>query len=289
MAVVIALGQFYPHPAGGGVFGRAVLPAPPGATKSRRVGMDTPVTIGILTAFLPACGRCSITSTMACILIRCRCLSFAAGRALSGRHCRRKAGAAAESLVKLTPAFCHRSPDWPASQDSEEAVAPAECGRCGARARWREFPGRWRGAGRAQLGERIALTGESRPLPRAGRRGDCRQHQPGFAADRAGESGGAKHLAGRWCACWTRRWRKTLPGQLADRFAGWFVAVLLLAAAASYLGWLAIAPDRALWIMVAVLVVSRPCALSLATPAALTAATGHLGRHWHAGPRAAMR
>ncbi|XLM22729.1 hypothetical protein MKD33_09875, partial [Chromobacterium piscinae] len=32
----------------------------------------------------------------------------------------------------------------------------------------------------------------------------------------------------------------------------------------------------ALWIMVAVLVISCPCALSLATPAALTAASGNL-------------
>ena len=66
-----------------------------------------------------------------------------------------------------------------------------------------------------------------------------------------------------WCACWIRRWRKNPAAWLlADRFAGWFVAVLLLAAAASYLGWLAIAPDRALWIMVAVLVVSCPCAVA---------------------------
>ncbi|VEB42472.1 Copper-transporting P-type ATPase [Chromobacterium violaceum] len=63
---------------------------------------------------------------------------------------------------------------------------------------------------------------------------------------------------------------------LADRFASWFVGFLLLAAAGSYIGWHFIDPGRALWIMVAVLVISCPCALSLATPAALTAASGRL-------------
>jgi Cu2+-exporting ATPase len=65
---------------------------------------------------------------------------------------------------------------------------------------------------------------------------------------------------------------------LADRVAGWFVAVLLVLAAATACVWIVIDPTRALWVFVSVLVVSCPCALSLATPAALTAATGALSR-----------
>jgi Cu2+-exporting ATPase len=42
--------------------------------------------------------------------------------------------------------------------------------------------------------------------------------------------------------------------------------------------WYVVDPSRAFWITVSVLVVSCPCALSLATPAALTAALGRLTR-----------
>ena len=64
--------------------------------------------------------------------------------------------------------------------------------------------------------------------------------------------------------------------QLADAVAHWFVIALLMLALAAGIVWQAIDPARAIWIVVAVLVVTCPCALSLATPAALTAATGQL-------------
>jgi len=64
--------------------------------------------------------------------------------------------------------------------------------------------------------------------------------------------------------------------RLADRVAGWFVSVLLLLASLVALWWWQHAPDDAFWITFSMLVVSCPCALSLATPAALTAATGSL-------------
>ncbi|MGO4306415.1 heavy metal translocating P-type ATPase [Cupriavidus sp. RAF12] len=66
---------------------------------------------------------------------------------------------------------------------------------------------------------------------------------------------------------------------LADRVAGWFVGTLLAMAAVTGLVWaLWIDPSRALLVTVAVLVVSCPCALSLATPAALAAAGAALSR-----------
>jgi Cu2+-exporting ATPase len=66
--------------------------------------------------------------------------------------------------------------------------------------------------------------------------------------------------------------------RLADRVAQWFVAGLLVLAAATALVWWQVDPARALPVTFALLVVSCPCALSLATPAALAAAAGALAR-----------
>lgn len=62
----------------------------------------------------------------------------------------------------------------------------------------------------------------------------------------------------------------------ADRVAAWFVAGLLLLALAVFMFWLWHDASRAWPVAIAVLVVSCPCALSLATPSALAAATNRL-------------
>ncbi|MBN9429179.1 MAG: heavy metal translocating P-type ATPase [Burkholderiales bacterium] len=145
---------------------------------------------------------------------------------------------------------------------------------------------------RAAVGERIAvdarivagataidqslLTGESAPVPR--RTGDevlggainagnpvlLRALRP--AQDSAIST--IERLAGRAAAD-----RPRLAG-LADHVARVFVAALLVLAAGVWLTWLAIDAQRALPVAIAVLVVSCPCALSMATPAALAAASG---------------
>jgi Cu2+-exporting ATPase len=67
-------------------------------------------------------------------------------------------------------------------------------------------------------------------------------------------------------------------GQLADRAAAWFVGLLLVITVAVGLVWYVVDPSKVLWIVVSILVVTCPCALGLATPAALTTATGRLTR-----------
>ncbi len=63
-----------------------------------------------------------------------------------------------------------------------------------------------------------------------------------------------------------------------DRIAGPFLWGVLALAALSWGVWMQIDPSRAVWIAVAVLVVTCPCALSLGAPVAFLAAAGELAR-----------
>lgn len=65
--------------------------------------------------------------------------------------------------------------------------------------------------------------------------------------------------------------------ELADVVARYFVAVILAIAFFTWLYWQQTKPDDAFWIMLSVLVATCPCALSLATPTAITCATSRMG------------
>jgi Cu2+-exporting ATPase len=64
--------------------------------------------------------------------------------------------------------------------------------------------------------------------------------------------------------------------KIADKVAHYFVILVLACATLTFVGWTIAGSKDAYWIMISVLVVTCPCALSLATPVALTSATNKL-------------
>jgi len=78
----------------------------------------------------------------------------------------------------------------------------------------------------------------------------------------------------------TREARTQRPAsqQAADRWAAPFLWGVLLLAAGAAAVWSVLDPSRAVWVAVSVLIVTCPCALSLAAPSALLAATMAMAR-----------
>ncbi|MFM8576035.1 MAG: heavy metal translocating P-type ATPase [Limnohabitans sp.] len=134
-------------------------------------------------------------------------------------------------------------------------------------------------AGQTQVDEAL-LTGESQPLSR--RVGDgviAGSHNlSGRVEVRIDQVGAATRYARIVALMESAAIHKPAMAQLADRLAKPFLIGVLLAAAAAAIAWWPQGPGHAIMVAVAVLVVTCPCALSLATPAALLAAAGALAR-----------
>ncbi|GAA4014715.1 heavy metal translocating P-type ATPase [Actimicrobium antarcticum] len=249
--------------------------------KSRTLGMDVPVALGIGAAFIGSVvatvrgtGEVYFDSiTMFIFLLLCsRYLELAA---------RRKAASALNTLQHALPASAWAMPGYPddrtlmlmaASQLREGDVILVRPGEAIA------------ADGIILEGDSAVdlslLTGESRALHR-----DVGARLPGGAVNatqpivvRVTQAARDSTLSILVKLIERAGQGKPQLALWADRVAAWFVGALLLFALVVFCFWQWVDSSRAWPIAIAVLVVSCPCALSLATPTALAAATDRLVR-----------
>jgi Cu2+-exporting ATPase len=246
-----------------------------------RLGMDVPVALGIAVAFcasiwatLRGAGAVYFDSVTMFVFL------LLLGRFVELGARQRAVGALAH-LGKLVPEFCARATGYPASRETETvpvaALAPGQVIVV--------KPGEPIPAdgivleGDSSVNESF-MTGESRPVVKTIGSALMGGSVNGSSAlvmrvERVGADsvlGTIMRLADRANA------EKPRAVALADRAAHWFVLAVLVLAAMTGAWWWIHAPDRTLWVTVSVLIVTCPCALSLATPVALVAATGALAR-----------
>jgi len=243
--------------------------------RRRRAGMDVPVSLGLTIAFtgsvwatVTARGEVYYDSVVMFVFFL-----------LTGRFFemagRKRASEASEALVHMLPVTATRI-----LGDRDETVPVAELVP-GDRLRVR--PGESIPAdgtvleGRSSVDESL-ITGESLPLAKTAGHvvvgGTINMESPlVMRVDRTGEDTVLSSIMRLLDRAQTEKPAIALS---ADRAAAWFVARVLLLAAGVALFWLINDPARWLPITVAVLVVTCPCALALATPVAITAATGRL-------------
>jgi Cu2+-exporting ATPase len=249
--------------------------------RAGRLGMDVPVALGVAIAFgaslwatLHGTGEVYYDSITMFVFL------LLGGRYLELEARHRAAGALAH-LARLAPAFAERLSGYPASLATERVAAGAL--RPGDLLLVR--PGETLAAdgtvlrGCGAVAEAI-LTGESEPRTKAPGNavigGSVNLAEP--LVVRVDRVGGDTVLASIVRLVERAATERQPLAELADRYAHWFVLAVLAIAAATALAWLQLDPPRALWVAVSVLVVTCPCALSLATPVALTVATGELAR-----------
>ena len=238
----------------------------------REPGMDVPVALAIAGAYLASGwavfrGTGEVYFESACMFT----FFLGAGRFLE-MNIRHRSASLCRSLLEAIPTVARRL-----ESDAEELI-PASSLAVGDRFLVR--PGEMLPAdgqvvdGRSSVEEAL-LTGEPWPksagVGTAVLAGSLNIESP--LVVKATRVGGETKLASVVALVDRAQSEKPPIAQLADRVAAVFVTIVLALALATALGWALVAPDRALWVTLAVLVATCPCALSLATPTALAAAT----------------
>ncbi len=249
--------------------------------KLHRVGMDVPVALGVGAAFLASCWA-TVTQQGEVYFDSVTMFVFFL---LGGRYlemtARQKALSVTEALAKLLPAFAQIMPNFPVDRSTQQCVvADLRPGDVVLVRPGEVMPADGRVVEGVSCANESLLTGESRPVPKSpGMRvtgGSINAESP--LVVRVEEVGEETRLSAIIRLMERAAAEKPKIVELADRIASYFVAALLLVALAVAVGWYFVDPSKALWITVSVLVVTCPCALSLATPIALTVAAGALAK-----------
>lgn len=250
--------------------------------RNRRIGMDVPVALGILIAFGASSAATfdpaspwgaevwydSVTMFVFFLL---------SGRLLEQRLRDRTAGSL-EALMRSLPDSVERQgADGMFERIPVRRLVPGDLIRL--------LPGDvvpadgTVTAGESQVDEAL-LTGESTPLlRRTGSAVIAGSHNlSGMLLVRVERAGGETRYAAMVALMEQASVQKPRLARIADRIAGPFVLLVLLASAAAAFWWWPSDPAHAIGVAVAVLIVTCPCALSLATPAATLAAAGALAR-----------
>ncbi|MEY3220757.1 MAG: hypothetical protein RIT27_2114 [Pseudomonadota bacterium] len=246
--------------------------------KRKQVGMDVPVSLGIWLAFLGSVWATitqgehvyydSVTMFVFLLLL---------GRyfELMARH---RSAQASESLVQMLPAMANR-----VKENIIEIVAVVELkiGDIVLIKAGESVPADGKVIEGQSTVDEALLTGENLPLLKTLHddliAGTINIESPlQMRVEKIGEDTVLSHILRLLERAQTE---KPFITQLADKIAAYFVIVILFLAmgVASY--WWIVDPAVWLPITLAVLVVTCPCALSLATPVAITAATGTLTKH----------
>ncbi|WP_232819855.1 heavy metal translocating P-type ATPase [Aliidiomarina celeris] len=247
------------------------------ALKARTLNMDVPVSLAIIFAFFASL-YATIYDTGE---VYYECVTMFAFFLLSGRYlellARQKAMTNAANLMKLIPAIAERETEQGFEKVMVKNLQPGD--------RIHVRPGEVvpvdgvLDSERAWLNE-AQLTGESRPVVKAKQQdvyaGSINQEHP-IVIDVTHTQqntllAGIIHLQDHALG------QKPRIVQFADSVSKYFVLGTLLIASATYIGWYFVDPDRAFWIVLAVLVATCPCALSLAAPTAMSGAVSRLNR-----------
>jgi Cu2+-exporting ATPase len=251
--------------------------------RARRIGMDVPIALGIAVTFVASSGATFSPGGVFGNEVYFDSLAMFVFFLLGGRWLELRARSATlgalDALTQRVPEQVERLLDG----ERVETV-PAARLRAGDRVRVRPgqaFPadGHLEASCVTQVDEAL-LTGESMPLSRSAGdavlAGSVNLSSP--VVMRVQRAGHDTRYAQIVALIERAAFERPALARAADRVAQPFLwAVLLLAAGAAAV-WALIDPSRSLWVAVSVLVVTCPCALSLATPSALITAAGTLAR-----------